>query len=70
MLKPKTKENENEENELEQENGPRNFYTPTRSGKTNNPQNIDTNIFNRWPIELTLFSFTVAGFNYSGKDLV
>ena len=42
-MKPEFGGNEFEENENAQENECRNFYTPTRSVRNNNPQNIDTN---------------------------
>ena len=42
-MKPESGGNEFEENENAQENECRNVYTPTRSTRNNNPQNIDTN---------------------------
>ena len=43
MLKPKTRENENEENGLSQDIEPTCLYTPTGSVRINNPQENDTN---------------------------
>ena len=43
LLKPKSRENENGENEPDQENESTNLYTPTKSVRINNLQEIDPN---------------------------
>ena len=59
--KSETKENENGENELGQEDDSTSFYTPTRSVKINNRQENDRNA-NR--------SNSMPSFNFTEKCLV